>query len=216
MASEAPGFTGPGHEINQGDIIVDVPWGLVEHPLTICRPLPPARNGANARAAEKGATPKPFANGPEAIHAIGGTNAAVVLWHGCEIDKFLRKRKPRSAFVGIAPLFTYQERVPNPEHQAAIRELRKLDLFPVPAFNSGGLEVSEGYVDLRYIWSVRQQHVAEQSRRVATMSDTLRSAFFYHLFTFFTRSQFRESVTCPHCASSIALDALAVGVEDEE
>lgn len=86
-----PAFIKPGDQLDQGDIFRDVPWGLVEAPLTLCRPVPPYKpSGANARSGAPGDFSDAFRldGGKELIHARGHKSLGVILWHGCQIDKF--------------------------------------------------------------------------------------------------------------------------------
>jgi hypothetical protein len=208
-------FGPPDPDLDQGDFLLNVPWGLIEAPLTICRPESAKPKGRATYGPEQ-ETKNSFKSGRyEIIHAWGGLQRGVVLWHGCQIDKFKGKKDPSKAFAGIAPVFVLEERVPNPTDRTAIVAGNHRSFFPLPPFQIGDVTVPETFVDLRYIWSVRQSLLLAEGQRFASMGTELRMAMCEHLFTFFTRARFTDSVPCPNCQHEIPLGAL-VGLANEE
>jgi len=98
-----------GSALEQGDIIDKVPWGLIEAPATLCRP--DNRTASSGKAFYGAATalkrPLAWALDPEYIHGICWNGLAMVLWHGCQIDKWKnqeRKNADAVAFAAIAPI----------------------------------------------------------------------------------------------------------------
>jgi hypothetical protein len=201
MASDAEqiGFyTSLAERLSQGDIVKNVPWGVIEAPLTFCRPSSKAGQAFFAPVTEAKRT-TPFAAGPETIHAVGqAPSLGCVIWEDCQIDKMMSQGQAETRwYVSVAPVRPLSS-LPNEDARVAIREGRRMAFFPLPA----SPEIPESFVDLRLMWPVRQALLTE---RVASISPTARASLYGHLFTFLTARRVVLPSLCPSCGK--ALDA---------
>src|SRR5262249_51101871 len=131
--------------------------------------------------------------------------SAIVLWHGCQIDKWLnqeRENTPRAAFAAIAPILPLEAYQPA-DYRQGIATGKKFALFPLPPFKMDAFEQPEAYVDMRYIWSIRRS-VVIRSRLVGLTEDASFSLL-EPLFTFFTRLRLDLNPTCPKCGNTVQL-----------
>lgn len=200
MASESkpPGFYGAlADSLSQGDIVKNVPWGVIEAPLTFCRPDSKPGRAFYAEIAQAQRDPKPFTRGPEVIHALGNMPClGMVIWEDCQIDKMKNQgREERKWYVAVAPLIPLSD-LPNEKDRTTIREGRRMAFFPVPATR----DVPESYVDLRLMWPVRQSLLTE---RLAALSAEGRAALYGHIFTFLTAKRFILPSLCPKCGAEL-------------
>src|ERR1700730_588717 len=85
-----PFYVDPSPALNQGDIVDHVPWGLIEAPTTLCRPDKRAKTSGKAfyGSVAELKRPTPWALDPEWVHGISWDGLAMVLWHGCQLDKW--------------------------------------------------------------------------------------------------------------------------------
>jgi len=195
------------HEkLSQGDIVRDVPWGLVESPLTICRPK---QVGHSAGPSTYG-PPDSFKNPAafkdfESLHLRAKRGKAIVLWHDCQIDKFEEQGKPRSKwFTVIAPVFPLSDF--DAKGQEHVRAGRRRAFFYLPE-SASELMPQEGYVDLRYTIPIR--HGLLESARAGTLSAEARLAMYAQFFSFLTRTSIKSgNIVCPHCAQPIPVSQL--------
>ena len=217
MVSSA--YDTPGEKLSQGDIVMNIPWGLVEAPLRICRP----HQGDQVVRASKTpfGPPDDFAdafaraksNNKEIIHAYGERGAGLVLWHSCQIDKFEeQRRKPESWFAGIAPILDIDKRL-HPQDRAAVQNGEHRSYFYLPAVTFGGEALPDSFADLRHIWPVKQSLLAD---RLATLSVDMRLTLYDQLFTFFTRLRLKAEAPCPKCGSSVPVSSFAEEVEEAD
>ncbi len=174
-----------GSELSQGDIVAALPWGAIDSPLTICRPLNAKVPNGKARYADASKVDRAFKKRDmkENVHAKAGLGPGMVLWHSCEIADYVRRGQERKAVVGVAPIFSMDERLPEP-HREPVRELRRSAMFPLPPLNIGGTSLGEAYVDFRLIWSVKQSILTE---RLACLSEGYLQSMYHHLLLFLTR-----------------------------
>lgn len=192
--------TTPARELSQGDIVADIPYGLVDRPLRIARTGPPWIGEPHE--AER---PQAFSSErAEHVLAPAKLDLAMVLWHGCQIDKFLNKGQPTDkAYAAVAPVLRLS-RIGQESTREAVRAGRHRAFFPLPAFDPDGNGPSEFYVDLRLIWSVKQALLLERRRGALTPDATY--ALYGHLFFFLTGLDVANSyIACPTCATSIKL-----------
>lgn len=101
----------PPELLSQGDIAADIPWGLIEAPTVLCRPVDRKSPNGKARYSLVDPwtvpnSPVPWSHDPEIIHAIGWQGTAMVLWHDCQIEKAdnQERDRPEKAFAGVAPI----------------------------------------------------------------------------------------------------------------
>jgi hypothetical protein len=176
--------------------------------VTVCRPVDATKNEGRARytpAADLNDAFRRTKSGQkEYVHANAARGLGIVLWHGCEIDAYVRRGKPQKAVVGVAPIFRMVDAVHQSDARQAIRSLQRRALFPLQAFSVEGRQLDEGYVDFRYIWSVKQSIVTD---RLATLGETALRALYGHLFVFLTRHRSDGGSLCPSCNQVVPLDA---------
>ncbi len=186
MASEGSVYLPYGSLLSQGDIIEELPWGVIDSPLTICRPDNAKRTSGPSRYNEASSVKDAFEkshDGKEYIHARAGRGPGIVLWHDCEIDKESRRKEPEKAMVGVAPIFCLEDRI-SKEHRPAIQSRQRSALFPLEPLDVDGFHFGEAYVDFRLIWSVKQSVL---KRRLATLNQTVLHSLYEHLILFLTR-----------------------------
>ena len=194
-------YIDPSDVINQGDIVDHLPWGLIEAPTMLCRPNNRTKTSGKAffGSVSELKQPAPWAHDPEFVHGICWDGPAMVLWHGCQLDKWKNRDKERGdernrqerAFAGIAPVLPLAAYEPA-TGQAGIASRKHYSFFPLPSFKVGTRQIPESYVDFRHIWSVRQSMLTD---RLASISDEARFSLYEHLFTFFTRFKLNLSAS---------------------
>ncbi len=197
--------------LNQGDLVAKVPWGLIDTPTTICRPVDRSMAKGKANYAPVAECSTPWQKDPEYIHGVARDGLAVVLWHGCQIDKFTNiavtegsGRKASRAFVAVAPLLPITKLQPESLRHTVLAG-EHYSYFPVPQVTVGEVQIPESYVDLRHIWSIRQTSLT--AARVVGMSEVATLSLMQHLFTFFTRLRLDIVPSCPTCGAVVPLVA---------
>ena len=207
-------FVGLSQELNQGDIVDHIPWGLIEAPTTLCRPNDRKQPTGKAFYGSVGdlKKPPPWTHEPEFVHASSWSGLAMVLWHGCQLDKWKnhdgndeQTDQSVKAFTAIAPVRSLECFQPA-EQRSQVAAHQHYSLFPLPPVTVGTRQVPESYVDLRHIWPVRQAILTD---RLTSISDSARSSLCEHLFTFFTRYRLDINPTCPSCGTEIQLISAA-------
>lgn len=131
----------------------------------------------------------------------------MVLWHGCEIEKFDNQGRAK-AFAAIAPIqpldllqgdtsertTLMREGVKDGRHQA---------YFYLPAVTREGFSLPESFVNLRYLWSVRQEALSD---RVLSIEPSILPSLYSQLFVFFTRFRIDGDPKCPTCGTAVKLE----------
>ena len=198
----------PGDKLDQGDIFFDVPWGLVQSPPVICR----CPHGINVETGTGHFAPRDkvrqaFARGDgrEIVHAVAFSGPVLVLWHGCQIDKFKEHGKGDKAFVAVVPILPLTRLNEVDREPTRLRE--NMARFYLPPFESAEGSLPESYADLRHIWPIRQ---ASLMKRLATLTTTTRADLVAHLFTFLTRLSIPGDIICPSCGATIDADAILI------
>jgi len=196
-SSEANPYDTIGGPLDQGDIVLDVPWGLVSAPVAVCRPV----QGLNATSGKANFAPCDDVRDAfrkkdprEIVHAIANRGPVLVLWHGCQIDKFAEAGKQDKAFAAIVPILPMT--LLNETDWAAVRDGQHMSRFHLPGFSTNEVVMPESYADLRHVWPIRQRALR---RRVVTLSKHARADLYGHLFTFLTRLTPAERASCPNC-----------------
>jgi len=213
--AESPDFyVEAGSKLSQGDIVADVPWGIVPDPISVCRPNDPKNSEGKAFYAPHHQTRRggdAFHNGRvELVHARAKLGRVMVLWHDCEIDKFEEKGMSADKwFAGVAPIIP-PDHFPS-EVWDKIATGDRLQFFPLPPIASVGLPAGS-CVDLRYVWPVRQSLL---SKRLASLGTPARLALYDHLFSFLTHRRLRDKVLCPSCHDVIGAEDLFEATADE-
>lgn len=210
---QAEGFYGPlGESLSQGDIVRVVPTGFIDQPITICQPNNKDPKGKAFYAPhDQVDNPKPY----RFLHATGSVGLAMVVWPDCQIDKDKnQKRAERKWDVGVAPIRPLSSLGPQADALAGkIFRFERAQWFPV----AGSPEWEPGFVDLRYIWTVRYSLLSD---RAAALSADVKRALQLHLFWFQTEAKV-QSVSCPECSATLDAslllqfkDSEAEGTED--
>jgi hypothetical protein len=206
----APEFFGPlGEKLSQGDIVSSIPWGLIDAPLTVCRPSDRSKPEGKATYAPVGTVKPPFKD-IETVFAKAQLGLGMVLWHDCQIDKFENQQKPPEKwFAAVAPLVPLQEH--DQDASTAVREGRRRAFFFVPEYPAIGIP-KPMYVDLRHIWPLKQSLLGN---RIGTLSMQARGNLYAHLFSFLTQRSLGNEVKCVKCGEMTpVIDALPA-VPDE-
>lgn len=216
MGSDTQSFyESPGERLSQGDVILSIPWGLVEAPLRICRPHQGDQTPEAAKAPfgppEKfsDAFKRPKSNNKEIVFAYGERGKGLVLWHGCQIDKFEElKKKPESWFAGVVPILEISNRL-QPQDREAVESGTHRSFFYLPGNDEASGNFPDSFVDLRHIWPIKQSLLTE---RVLTLREHVRLSLYNQLFTFLTRLRLNHAAPCPHCSNEVPLDAFVQDV----
>jgi len=203
---ELPAFYAPlGPRLSQGDIVRGVPWGLIDAPIAVCH----SRGaGGKSQTTSLAALPSAFKKTPsETIHAQAQMNLSIVLWHDCELDKFMEQRRAEEKWFGaIAPVLPLARL--SQDLWPRIRNGERPPYFPLPA--NEGLDIPDSFVDLRHVWSVKQSLMID---RVIALSEGSKASLQAHLFTFLTHLRPRESATCPHCLKLFSTTDLLISAD---
>jgi hypothetical protein len=195
-------------KLSQGDIVANVPWGLIDDPVTVYRPEDRSKPEGKARYASL-ATLKPPFKTTETIGARAQLGLGMVVWHDCQIDKFESQGKPATKwFAAIAPVVPLQEA--DAAAAEAVRAGRRRAFFYLPAFTQIGIE-KDSYVDLRHVWSLRQSLLVD---RRGTLSPNARMALYAQLFTFLTQRSYESEIQCVHCGKQTSWEGTAEAGED--
>jgi hypothetical protein len=195
MASETRGewYATLGQDLSQGDIVRVIPYGLIEAPITICRP---ANSNPSGKAQYYTLDKLPRHGGVEFLHAKFKLGVGIVVWPDCQIDKSKNQDRPvqewKAAVAPVVPLTVLE-----PNLHENVRTFNRAQWFPLPA---NPPDLPESYVDLRLIWAVRYALLAE---RIMTLSERARQAFSLHRFWFDTEVKVRAELDCPHCHKPI-------------
>ncbi len=96
MTSDEPAYRPCSDQLSQGDIVDGIPWGAIEHPVMICRPSDASMNHGPARYGTLADVDRAFRKrgGKEYVHARAGCSRGIVLWHSCEIDRYVHHDGP--------------------------------------------------------------------------------------------------------------------------
>ncbi len=195
MASDPQVYVAYADQLSQGDIVADLPWGAIDSPLIVCRPDNARVHKGKARYDEASAVDRAFAlekrGRKEFVHAKAGRGPGIVLWHSCEIADDERHGNSNRAVVGVAPIFKLAERL-NEADWGPVRELRRTAMFPLPVLDVDGEHLDEGYVDFRWIWSVKRSLLVT---RLAGLSSAYLELMYSHLERFLTRRRPRPAAS---------------------
>lgn len=185
-----------GDELSQGDIVRDIPFGLIDAPLTVCQP-----NNRNTVGKSKY---WPFSKLPkhqtvEFLHATfrSKLGLGIIVWPDCQIDKKKNQGRPEKEwFAAVAPVVPLEE-LPAMLHDK-VKGFDRAPWFPRPAREPELAQ--DSYVDIRHIWPLRYSLLTD---RLVALSETARRAFSAHRFWFDTEVRLRPEVECPHCHGSV-------------
>jgi hypothetical protein len=188
-----------GADLSQGDIVRDVPFGLIDAPITICQPNNTAEQG---KANYYPLTSIPRRRSVEFLHAKFNLGLGIVVWPDCQIDKPKNQGRPEKEWIAaIAPVIPLSKLAS--ELHSRVKAFKRAQWFPLPAKAPEIIE--DCYVDLRHVWPIR--HALAQDRVIA-LSEPARQAFSLHRFWFDTEAKMRPEVECPHCHQQIDTSVL--------
>jgi hypothetical protein len=170
-------------ELCQGDILERAPHLLLkEQPRPLRKvTLPGNRAGFELEELAAGALPTTPAEGAQ-VAATCQISRAMLLTHGCEIDKD-KKHRTVALIRLIAANMPEQDRL-------AIRENRRYALFYLPA---GGESLPESYVDFRRICTISPQWV-DSAPRVASLTKPANQAMLLQFFRFLSRAELNPTI----------------------
>jgi hypothetical protein len=155
-------------------------------------------------------SPGPWQRSPEIIHAIGWKGTALVLWHDCQIEKAENQERSRleKMFAAVAPILPLDELQSKTAEDAeelrrGVRNGEHHSYFYLPKTSVGEFSMRDSYVNLRYIWSVRQ--VTLLPARKLSLAPEMLPSLYSTLFVFFTRYRLDMDPLCPKCGVSVPL-----------
>jgi hypothetical protein len=178
-------------QLCQGDLFEDVPSVLLKPPLQVLRKQTMAGGRDTWNVIEYSTDPRPEKAGKgatqaspsisvdfkkgEQVPAFCQVTRAMLLTHGCEIDKDKKHR--------LVALVRPLGMVPLPDCDT-IRNNQKFSYFHLPADPVRRIE--EGYVDFRRLTCVAPE-LLDQRPRLASLTDESVAALGAQLFRFLTR-----------------------------
>jgi hypothetical protein len=203
-------------DLSQGDVVADVPWGMITDPLIVCLPESGAWENKPRRKAfysplELTSDPPTALSPPFRLAVAVRRGPAMVMWEDCQIEQIknrqMEKRKinsdekvdPSKWFAAVAPLIS--EVGWPPDVQAGIARFEYHRYYPVPA-RPDIAAMAEGpfHVDLRYIWPVKQSLLVH---RLASLSEVAREGLRRQLFLFLSQRRIIDPVICPSCGTRV-------------
>ena len=211
-----PFYRDPPELLSQGDIVRNVPWGLIEAPTSLCRPADRRAPNGKARYSSLDPwaisnAPAPWSQDPEFIHAVGWQGLGMIVWHDCQIEKSdnQERDRPQKAFAGIAPVMTLSvlqtsSAEKTGEIHDSVRTGSNYTYFFLPSVTVGEFTMPESFVNLRHIWPVRQSSLYD---RLASLHPDVIPNLYEHMFVFFTRFRLDHHPTCPSCGTEVKLAA---------
>jgi hypothetical protein len=182
--------------LSQGDLVGELPWGVFPDPLQFGRP-----NGKpNELRVHTPLDVKNAFQAPEKVLVPSKRTVGIVLWDDCQIDKLMNQNRPKEQwFVAVAPLLPISVLNEKDRPLALAGEVRRL--FPVPKDEVVGVE--DSVVDLRHIVPVKYSLL--ESKRLASLSSSMKKALHEHLFVFLTSTVIPRN--CSGCGAPIKFDA---------
>jgi len=137
----------------------------------------------------------------------------LVLWHGCQIDKFEKHgKKPESWFAGVVPLLDINQRL-QPQDRVNGESGQHRSFFDLPGDDAAQNFFPDSFADFRHIWSMKQSLL---HNRVLTLADHVRLSLYDQLFTFFTRLRVMPTAKCPHCSKDVPSSAFTAEVAETD
>jgi len=193
-------YASPGGDLSQGDIVRLIPFGLIDAPLTICRPHnADPRGKANYYPLDQLPTKQRTI---QYLHANFKFALGIVLWPDCQIDKLKNQGHPEKKwFAAVAPVIPLSELAA--ELRDRVRSFDRAQWFPLPAKLPELPD--ESYVDLRFVWTLRYSLLSD---RIITLSEGAKQALRLHKFWFDTEVRVRAQVECPHCHKPVESSVL--------
>jgi len=163
-------------ELDQGDIFADIPLILPVEPLLYLHKQQLRGGSPGYLASEE---PKVLKGGALQFLASGRVGTAMLLSHGCEIDK---QNNKRLTFVSVSRL---SDLPPVDQERVAARQTVAMLYLPnVPS-------VGDAYADFRLI-SIVARETVNKKQRIASMQPEAQVWVHGHLFEFFVRKKLKD------------------------
>ena len=198
----------PQSELSPGDVFPDVPFPLLKYPLKTYRPDRKAEREGKVQVFEADGHHKPG----DIAHCVFSRQNAILLSHGCEIDKTLGNAERRHLLIApIEQLASMSE-----ELQSRIREGRQPNRFYLPT--NSLLHNTEWCVDLRRILPVPAQYLIDASeQRLCSLTEVGQAALGAQLSVYFTGlAIYVEDSDCPHCGNHLTKSDFSITSEEED
>lgn len=169
-------YAEPEQELSQGDIFVAMPSVYVREPLETANTV--TCGGGVQHLVRLSAQPQLFGAQDETMLTRGNLGRAVILTHGCEIDKDTRYR----LIALVRPIAGLRTHVVE-----EIRSNSRRRFFHLPP-ESELYNFEESYIDFRRITTVTGS-VLETASRILSMQEHLRESMSEALIVYFTRAE---------------------------
>jgi hypothetical protein len=162
--------------LDQGDIFADIPLVLPVEPLLYLHKQQLKGGSPGYFASEE---PKILKGGAPQFLATGRVATAMLLSHGCDIDK---QNNKRLTFVSVSPL---SDLPPVDQERVAARTVVAMLYLPgVPL-------LGDAYADFRLIGTAPREMV-DKKTRIASMQSAAQEWIHAHLFEFFVRKKLKD------------------------
>jgi hypothetical protein len=160
-------------QLCQGDLLERVPHVFLKEQPHLLRKatLPKKKKGYEIEELPEGSLPTTPVDGG-LVPATCHVTRAMLLTHGCEIDKDKKHR--------LVALIRPMSKDWNEENRTVVKEGRDFSLFYLPP---GEGQLAESYVDFRRICTVAPRWV-DSTNRLASLSEEARKAMLFQLFRF--------------------------------
>ncbi len=177
-------------EVSQGDILEVLPHAHLKYPVRLLE----SREDGLLSSREGEAQGSGRQMGIAALRL----ERAILLSHDCEIDK------PQILNWTVSPIVPISE-IPGPKH-GDVRKNKIFHLLHLPAYRN---VLPESVIVLNQVTTLEKEF-ATSARRIASLSDMGRRAFYAQHIRWLTRWQLSE-LMCPHCGVGFnAADAMKV------
>ena len=205
-------FESPDKVLAPGDIFPAVPFPLLKYPLRTYRPDAKAQRSGHVQVFASEGSAKPG----DIAHCTFQHLRAMLLSHGCEIDKVVEPSMSERRHLLVAPVETFSKSF-SPELVERIRAGQQPNRLYLPAVHP--FDKLEQCVDLRRILPVPAKYLVDaQSQRIATLSQTAKADLSAQLGVYFSGlAIYVQDVNCPYCQGQITLRDLQIasGTEDD-
>jgi len=207
MPDEDDFYASPGEQFEPGDIFIRLPFVSLKYPLRYWRAQGNDPNKATLCDLEHG-EPRPNQDTPKSSLEH---RSMMLLSHGCEIDRVLKKEDPRRRVFLAAPVLPLAEC--NPETQTRTREGNQPNRFYLrPSQYTGESELC---VDFRKITPIIAQYFID-SDRTCSLSENARKFLFSKLGVFFSGyALYLGPIECPVCETPFDVSQFLVPSGDE-
>lgn len=200
-------YTSPGEQFEPGDIFLDLPFVSLKYPLRYWRAQANDPSKATLCDLEHG-EPRPDR---DTARSSLERRSMMLLSHGCEIDRVLRKEPPQRRVWLAAPVLPLADC--NPDTQRRTREGNQPNRFYLrPSQYTGADELC---VDFRKITPIICQYFIE-STRCCSLTENARKFLFSKLGVFFSGyALYLGPIECPVCETPLDISQFLVASAEE-